>query len=115
MVVMDTDRTGLEMFFRQRYKAIVIGWYFEDSEEWKSTGDAWRYVNEQIAPLTISRSSVINFLNLCVVDGYLEKDQVVWRGGMAEIYRAKMDTNGFWHSVLEIINDKLAPFVKGPV
>lgn len=80
----------------------------------KNSRSAYEYVNEKIAPDTVSRASVINFLNKCVDEGYLGYDEASGKGGFHRIYRALMNTDQFWLYVSVEVNAKLAPFLKGP-
>ena len=99
--------------FPQKYKEILAAWFFGDPTMRKNSRASFDYVNEQMVPDTVSRASVINFLNECVDEGYLGFDQTPGKGGYHRVYKAEMDTDGFWRYVSQEVNTKLAPYVKG--
>ena len=114
MVKVNTNGEGLGLVFPQEYKAILMGWLLGDPTISVKSREAWEYVNEQMAPMTVSRASVINFLNDEGVDeGYLQYDEVTGKGGYHRVYNAKMDIDGFWRYVSQEVNASLAPFLKG--
>ena len=101
------------MVFNKTYKAIVISWFFENPEIRKTVSEARDYLNEKIAPDTVSRASVLIFLNDCYDAGYLDREDIIAKGGVRRIYQATMDGDAFWQSVSDEVNEKLSPFVKG--
>ena len=90
-----------------------MSWYFGNPTRSVNSRNSWKYVNEQLDPDTVSRASVINFLNECVDEGYLQYEETTGKGGYHRVYNAAMDLDGFWRYVYQEVNDKLAPFMKG--
>ena len=114
MVKVNTKAKGLGLVFPQEYKAILMEWFLGDPTISAKSREAWEYVNVQMHPETVSRASVINFLNFEGVDeGYLQYDEDTGKGGYHRVYRAKMDINGFWRYVAEEVTHALAPFLTG--
>ena len=110
----NTNGEGLGLVFPQEYKVILMEWLLGDPTRSVKSREAWEYVNEQMAPKTVSRASVINFLNdEGVGEGYLQYDEVSGKGGYHRVYNAKMDIDGFWRYVSQEVNASLAPFLKG--
>ena len=114
MVKVNTNGEGLGLVFPQEYKAILMEWLLGDPTRSVKSREAWDYVNEQMAPKTVSRASVINFLNdEGVGDGYLGYKEVTGKGGYHRVYYPLMNTDEFWLFVSVEINKKLSPFLKG--
>ena len=88
---LDLTETGLEMFFRPyQIKALDLLW---STEETLSSRQVWEKVNEQLAG-TISRASIINFLNDSVENGILNFVETTGKGGYRRLYTPKMDKVG---------------------
>jgi Fe2+ or Zn2+ uptake regulation protein len=67
-LTLDLSETGLEMFFRPyQIEALELLW---NTEETLSSRKVWEQVNEKLEG-TISRASIINFLNASVENGLL--------------------------------------------
>ena len=115
MVELNTKANGLEMIFDKPYKAIVISWFFENTEIKKTVSETRNYVNKKIAPETVSRASVLIFLNECYDAAYLNRWDIIAKGGVRRLYQATMGTDSFWQSVSDEVNAKLSPFLKGQV
>jgi len=49
---------------------------------------AWEAVNRALAPRTVSRASVINFLKKMAAEGLLWKDEVLGKGGIKDRYKS---------------------------
>ena len=114
MVKVNTRGKGLGIVFPQKYKCVLMAWLLGNPKLRVKSRRAWEYVNEQIAPETVSRASVINFLNDEGVDeGYLQYDEDTGKGGFHRVYNAKMDIDGFWRYVSEEVTHALAPFLTG--
>ena len=101
------------MIFNKPYKAIVISWFFENLDIRKTVSETRKYLNAKIYPETVSRASVLIFLNECYDAGYLEREDIIAKGGVRRLYQATMNTNTFWQSVSDEVNTKLSPFLKG--
>ena len=65
-LTLDLSETGLEMFFRPyQIEALELLW---NTEETLSSRKVWEQVNQKLDG-TISRASIINFLNASVENG----------------------------------------------
>ena len=61
----------------------------------------WDRVNEELKPNTISRASVINFLEAMREAGVLKGDETTGKGGHRWVYYPAMDEAGFKRFIAE--------------
>jgi len=86
-LTLDLSETGLEMFFRPyQIASLELLW---KSKETLSSRQVWEKVNDQIDG-TISRASIINFLNASVENGLLNYVETTGKGGYRRLYSPKM-------------------------
>ncbi len=84
---LDLSEMGLGMFFKPyQIESLDLLW---KSKEILSSRQVWEQVNEQI-PGTISRASIINFLNASVENGLLDFKEISGKGGYRRLYSSKM-------------------------
>ena len=58
--------------------------------------EVWQHTNEVLEGIrTISRASIINFLNAMVDEGVLNYENETCKGGTRRIYTPKLDERGF--------------------
>ena len=82
----DLSETGLAMFFKPyQVASLDIIW---NSDENLSSRQVWEQVNEQLTG-TISRASIINFLNASVDNGFLDYVETTGKGGYRRLYSSK--------------------------
>ena len=97
----DLSETGLGMFFKPyQIASLELLW---NSEETLSSRQVWEQVNEML-PGTISRASIINFLNASVETGLLNFVETTGKGGYRRLYASKMtkpDTSTFLTKVVQ--------------
>ena len=80
---MDMAQEGLHMFFKDyQVKTLKALWA---SNEGMSSLDVWAAVGAD----SISRASIINFLNGCVENDLLTVEYITGKGGHRGIYKAK--------------------------
>jgi hypothetical protein len=86
-LTLDLSETGLEMFFKPyQIAALELLW---NNDEKLSSRVVWEKVNE-VLPGTISRASIINFLNASVDNGLLDFDETTGKGGYRRLYASKL-------------------------
>ncbi len=103
-LTLDMSETGLEMFFKPyQIASIELLW---NSEETLSSRQVWEKVNE-ILPGTISRASIINFLNASVETGLLNFVETTGKGGYRRLYSSKLDKLGTSSFLVETVKEKL--------
>lgn len=84
---LDLSETGFGMFFKP-YQIISLDILW-NSEETLSSRQVWEEANNQL-PGTISRASIINFLNASVDNGLLDFIETTGKGGHRRLYSSKL-------------------------
>lgn len=103
-LTLDLSETGLEMFFKPyQIASLELLW---TTEETLSSRQVWEKVNE-ILPGTISRASIINFLNASVETGLLDYVEITGKGGYRRLYSSKMDKVSTSSYLAETVKSKL--------
>ena len=98
---MDTSQEGLDMFFKDyQVKALKALW---TSNEGMSSRQVWDAVGAD----SISRASIINFLNDCLENDLLEANYITGKGGHRGIYRPKRDEAGTKEYLKRVFKEKL--------
>ena len=101
---LDLSETGLGMFFKPyQVASLDLLW---NSEETLSSRQVWEQVTEHI-PGTISRASIINFLNASVENGLLDYTEITGKGGYRRLYSSKLDKLGTSSFLSEAVKEKL--------
>ncbi|RJS88725.1 hypothetical protein DRO56_03635 [Candidatus Bathyarchaeota archaeon] len=91
----DPNKHGLEKVLRDyQVEALRVVW--EKSEEGVTSRDVWKHVNKALEGVkTISRASIINFLNAMCDEGVLTYKEETCKGGMRRKYFPKLSETGF--------------------
>jgi len=91
----DTSEEGLRMILKD-YQEAALRYIWRLGGEGASSRDVWVQVNEDLkGEGTISRASIINFLNVVVDEGVLNYAETTGKGGHRRIYSMKYDEAGF--------------------
>jgi len=69
--------------------------------------EVWTHVNWALEGRTISRASIISFLNHMAEKGVLDYTEVTGKGGRRRIYTARLDEDGFRKAVVRAVLDSL--------
>ena len=106
---LDTGKEGLIAVYRE-YELTVLEYLFS-VDEGAGSGRVWKWVNEEsdwgLAGNTISRASVIFFLNRLVDDGLLDWRDATGKGGHHRLYEMKMSRQEFAKAVIDKFVRKL--------
>jgi hypothetical protein len=102
---METGQEGLYMFFKD-YQVEAIGYLQEISPKGAGSREVWEKVNEALTG-TISRASIINFLNELVDIELLNYHETTGKGGHRRIYSHKFDESGFREELITRFVSKL--------
>ena len=90
-LTIDTSNTGLAMVLKD-YQEVALQYLWRLDGEGASSRDVWMQVNEDLkGQRTISRASIINFLNSMVDEGVLNYTETTGKGGHRRIYSAKLN------------------------
>jgi hypothetical protein len=84
---MDASQQGLLMFFKD-YQVEAVNYLWRAPPTGAGSRDVWENVNHVLSG-SISRASIINFLNEMVDIGLLEYHEITGKGGHRRIYHHK--------------------------
>ena len=99
----DTSEEGLRMIIKD-YQEAALRYLWRLGGEGASSRDVWVQVNEDLkGERTISRASIINFLNAMVDEGMLNYTETTGKGGHRRIYSMRYDEAGFKEHVARLV------------
>jgi len=94
-IVMDPSKDGLEKVLRD-YQIETLRSVWKHNGEGLTSREVYEAVNEQLdGGRSVSRASIINFLNVMCDDGVLDFEEETCKGGMRRRYRKGMDETAF--------------------
>jgi len=96
----DTSQQGLRMVLKD-WEEEVLKVFWDDSQKEYTSKLVWDRVNQGLGLGSISRASIINFLEDMVEMGVLSKREVTGKGGYRGIYSSKMGESGFKRFIAE--------------
>ena len=103
-LTLDLTETGFKMFFKQyQIASLDLLW---NSDKHLSSRDVWEKVNEAL-PGSISRASIINFLNASVENGLLDFVETTGKGGYRRLYNSKLSKDETTKYLSKIVKDQL--------
>ena len=106
--IFDPTKTGLRKTLKE-YEELALRYIWETGDEGAGSGSAWRTVNERFEEgKTISRASVIMYLNRMVDDGVLGFRDATGKGGHHRIYVTKLDESGYKKYVIRTLLESVA-------
>ncbi len=102
-LTIDTSGEGLAMVLKD-YQEVALQYLWRLDGEGASSRDVWMQVNEDLnGKRTISRASIINFLNSMVDEGVLNYTETTGKGGHRRIYSAKYNEAEFKQYVAKVV------------
>ena len=93
-LIFNPENVGLSKIFKD-YQEEAVKFIWEVGESGAISREVWAKVNERLVGKTISRASIINFLNAMVDEGVLDYDERTGKGGYHRVYRPKLDESSF--------------------
>ena len=84
----DTSQQGLRMVLRE-YEEEALKVFWDDPQKEYTSRLVWDRVNQRLRLGSISRASIINFLEDMVEMGVLSKREATGKGGYRGVYRLK--------------------------
>jgi predicted transcriptional regulator len=106
-LTIDTSGEGLSMLLKD-YQEKALRYIWEQGGEGSSSREVWQAVNDRLeGSKSISRASIINFLNSMVDEGVLTYQETTGKGGHRRIYFAKLDEEDFKKYVAETVLENL--------
>jgi len=108
-IVFDTSKQGLETVMRD-YQEMAMRFLWERGEEGTISKDVWLHVNKLLMEegRSISRASIINFLNDMVDADVLNYREEPGKGGYHRVYFPTFDEEGFKRYVTKTVISKLS-------
>ena len=103
----DPARTGLAKALRD-YQIEALRLVWEKGEEGAISKEVWLHANKVLKDTkTISRASIINFLNAMVEEGVLNYKVETCKGGTRRIYTPRLNEGGFKKYVAKMVISSL--------
>ncbi len=93
-LIFNPANDGLLKVFRG-YQEEALRFVWEANDQGVISKQVWIGVNEKLTGRSISRASIINFLNAMVAEGVLDYDERAGKGGYHRVYRPKLDESAF--------------------
>jgi len=96
----DASQQGLRMFLKDwQEEAMTVLW--ESSQKGHISREVYNQVNKRLSPGSISKASIINFLEYMAEVGVLKKKEITGKGGHRGVYSSKMGESGFKKFIVE--------------
>ena len=103
----DPSKHGLSKTLKE-YEEIGLRYIWNQGEKGAGSGKTWKAVNEALGPdKSISRASVIFFLNRMVDQGVLAYRTATGKGGYHRVYFPIMDERGYKKHLLKTVVESL--------
>ncbi len=103
----DPSKQGLRKTLKE-YEEIGLRYVWSQSEKGAGSGKTWEAVNKTLGPeKSVSRASVIFFLNRMVEQGVLDYRTSTGKGGHRRIYYPVMDERGYKKHLLKTVVESL--------
>ena len=103
----DPSKHGLQKTLKE-YEEIGLRYIWNQGEKGAGSGKTWKAVNEALGPdKSISRASVIFFLNRMVDQGVLDYRTATGKGGHHRVYYPIMDEIGYKKHLLKTVVESL--------
>lgn len=104
----DPEKSGLRKTLRE-YEELALRYIWSVGEEGAGSGKTWNAVNERLGEdRSISRASIIFFLNRMVDQGVLNFRDATGKGGHHRIYYPKLDERGYKMYIVETLYESVA-------
>ena len=98
---------GLTKVLRD-YQIEALRFVWKNGEDSVNSREVWQNVNDALkGTRTISRASVINFLNTMVDEGVLNYEEQTCKGGHRRVYSSRLDEVGFKKHVAKMVISSL--------
>ena len=105
--VIDPDKTGLEKVLRD-YQIEALRMVWDDDPKGVNSREVYQYVNKQLEGVrTISRASIINFLNAMCDEGVLAYVEETCKGGTRRKYSTGLDEEEFKKHIAKSVLESL--------
>ena len=101
-IVIDPSKEGLEKVLRDyQIEALNIIWNIDNKG--MTSREVYQAVNRSLGDNTISRASIINFLNDMCDEGVLKYEEETCKGGTRRKYFTGLDEKGFKKHIAKVV------------
>ncbi len=105
--VIDPDKTGFEKVLRD-YQIEALRMVWDDDPEGVTSREVYQRVNKQLEGVrTISRASIINFLNAMCDEGVVNYVEETCKGGTRRKYSTGLDEEGLKKYIAKSVLESL--------
>jgi len=102
---------GLELVLKD-YQAEVMK-HLWSVDKGQSSREVWEAINTRLlGKKTVSRASIINFLNAMTDDDFLSYTETTGKGGHRRIYSAALTEREFWTKITREVTAKLGKVLR---
>ncbi|MFH0849759.1 MAG: hypothetical protein V1924_02320 [Candidatus Bathyarchaeota archaeon] len=105
-MIIDPSKSGLEKVLRD-YQIEALKLIWGNIGEGLTSREVYEGVNKNLGGKSVSRASIINFLNAMCDERVLDFEEETCKGGMRRKYFKGMDENGFKRYVASTVLDSL--------
>lgn len=98
----DASKGGLGTILKD-YQETALRYLWRLGGEGAGSREVWVHVNQKLGTRTISRASIINFLDAMVGDGVLAFTEARCKGGYRRMYRMRYDEAGFKEHIARVV------------
>ena len=103
----DPDKTGFEKVLRD-YQIEALRMVWDDDPKGVTSREVYQYVNKQLEGVrTISRASIINFLNAMCDEGVVNYVEETCKGGTRRKYSTGLDEEGLKKHIAKSVLESL--------
>ena len=109
IVTFDTKEEGFRTVLKD-YQEVALRYLWRLDGGGASSREVWVNVNKELvgtSRISISRASIINFMNHMVDEGIADYTEITGKGGHRRIYTAKYDKEGTKRYLAEMIISKM--------
>ena len=101
-LVIDPTKNGFEKVLRDyQIEALKLVW--ENTGDGLTSREVYDAVNVRLGSKSVSRASIINFLNAMCDEGVLDFEEETCKGGMRRKYSTGLDESGFKKYIAEVV------------
>lgn len=106
-IVLDPTKSGFEKVLRD-YQIEALKHVWESANKGVTSREVYLHVNKVLGGVkTVSRASIINFLNDMCDDGVLNYEEETCKGGMRRKYFPGLDEEGFKKYIAKTVFESL--------
>ena len=101
-LVIDPTKDGFEKVLRE-YQIEALKLIWANKGDGMTSREVYVAVNEVLGARSVSRASIINFLNAMCDEGVLDFEEETCKGGMRRKYSTGLDESGFKVHIAEMV------------